>query len=177
MYIRQVVKERILYAYAVITTAVAIVCIVWGLVQYKATRDAGFLYNDSITTIIDKQSVYVAMLVNLALFSFGYLLGIKSSLIIKRGWIYVAIVILLIANFLLASRISIFILYSTILCFTGWYSIRQKKWLQGIAIVLGLVTAAFLFVTFFPKTLNRFRELTYTQFDYTHHGVESHYNM
>src|SRR5207237_331889 len=49
MYIRQAVKERILYAYAVITTAVAIVCIVWGLVQYKATRDAGFLYNDSIT--------------------------------------------------------------------------------------------------------------------------------
>jgi len=34
-----------------------------------------------------------------------------------------------------------------------------------------------LIFKFFPKTLNRFKELTYTEFDYKSMGKESHYNM
>jgi O-antigen ligase len=42
---------------------------------------------------------------------------------------------------------------------------------------MGLLGGAFLLVRLFPKTLNRFKELNYTEYQFNHHGVESHYNM
>jgi O-antigen ligase len=177
IYIRQALKARILYAYAVITTLAALFCMVWGLFQYQATQNAALLYNDSLTAVIDRQSVYVANMVNLAVFSFIYLLSIRSILLPKRILIYAAILVLLVTNFLLASRIGITILYGTLFCLAVYYIIQKRKFLVGAAFVLGLAAAAFLFVQVFPKTINRFRELTYTGYEYSHKGVESHYNM
>jgi O-antigen ligase len=46
-----------------------------------------------------------------------------------------------------------------------------------IGVVAGVGIAWLLLVNFFPKTINRFRELGYTNYEYSHHGVESHFNM
>jgi O-antigen ligase len=46
-----------------------------------------------------------------------------------------------------------------------------------IIVVAAVGVAWLLLVNFFPKTLNRFRELEFTHYEYTHHGVESHFNM
>ena len=41
----------------------------------------------------------------------------------------------------------------------------------------GLVTGAILLFLIFPKTLNRFKELGYTKFNYSSTSRESHFNM
>lgn len=177
VYIKQALKERILYAYAVITTITVLVSIVWATVQSISYDDASLLYNDNLTDILDKQSVYMALLVNLAVLSFGYLLSIRSTVVTKRSLVYVGFFILLVANFLLASRIAITMLYGSIICLAVYRVIQKRKLMQLGLIVLGMVMVGFLLVNFFPKTINRFRELGYTGYEYSHKGTESHFNM
>jgi O-antigen ligase len=177
LYIKQALKDRILYAYAVITTVTMLICIVWAVSQSISKDDVTLLYNDNLTIILDKQSIYIALLVNLAVYSFGYLLWIRSALISKKGLVYASLFILLVANFILASRISIIMLYGSIICVAIWWAIRQKKFLPLGIIVVGIAAAGFLLVNFFPKTVNRFRELKYTSYKYTDKGAEAHFNM
>lgn len=177
VYIKQALKERILYAYAVITTIAVLVSIVWATVQSISYNDASLLYNDNLTYLLDKQSVYMALLVNLAVLSFGYLLGIRSAVVTQRSLVYVSFLILLVANFLLASRISITMLYGSIICVAVYHVIKKRKLMQLGLIVAGMATLGFLLVNFFPKTVNRFRELGYTSYEYSHKGAESHFNM
>ena len=67
-------------------------------------------------------------------------------------------------------------LYGCIILVAVWRAIQKKKGLQLGIIAVSIAAALFLFVNFFPKTVNRFRELAYTSFDYSHKGVESHFN-
>jgi O-antigen ligase len=176
MYIKQALRERIIFAYAVITTLTLLVCIVWATIQSILSNDASLLYNDNLTVLLEKQSIYIALLVNLAVFGFGYLIGINSPVITKKGLVYVCFFILLVANFLLASRIAIIILYGSIVLVAAWRALQKKKLLQLGLVVVGIAAAWLLLVNIFPKTLNRFRELGYTSYDFTHQGVESHFN-
>ncbi len=160
VFIKQALKERILYAYAVITTITVLVCILWSVYKSISLNDPSQLYNDNLTNIIDKQSVYIALLVNLAVFSFGYLISIKSALVSKRagggGGIYACLFVLLVANFLIASRISIATLYGSILLVAVWRAIQRKKGLQLGIIAASVAAAWIILVNFFPKTVNRF---------------------
>jgi O-antigen ligase len=177
IYIKQALKERILYAYGIITTVTMLVCILWMGYQSIKQKDASLLYNDNLTDMIGKQSVYMALMVNVAVFSLGYLLSIDSVFVRKKWWIYVCFFVLLIANFLLASRMSIIMLYSSIVVVAVWQAIRKKKLLQLGIIAVSIVAVWVILVSFFPKTVNRFRELSYTSFDYTTKAAESHFNM
>ncbi len=177
VFIKQALKERILFSYAVITTITVLLCIIYAGYQSISLQDASLLYNDNLTNLIDKQSVYIALLVNLAVFSFGYLISIKSALVSRKGWIYACFFVLLVGNFLMASRIAITTLYGSIILVAVWRAIQKKKGLQLGIIAASIVVAWIVLVSFFPKTVNRFRELSYTGFDYSHKGVESHFNM
>ena len=176
VFIKQALKERILYAYGIITTVTMLVCMLW--MGYKSIKlnDASLLYNDNLTDILDKQSVYMALLVTVAVFSFGYLISIGSAFVRTRLWVYACFLVLLIANFLLASRISITVLYGSILLVAVWQAIQKKKLLQLGIIAVSIAAVWIILVSFFPKTVNRFRELGYTNFDYTYKGAESHFN-
>lgn len=88
-----------------------------------------------------------------------------------------AVVFLFGMSYLLASRNLMLVLYVITLGFALYYIFRRKKYLEGAALIMGLLIGVFLIFKFFPKTFNRFKELTYTQFDYKNMGKESHYNM
>lgn len=177
VYIKQTLKERIIYAYAVITTFVMLACLIYAIIMSVSLNDTSLLYNDNLTYLIDKQSIYIALLVNLAVLSFGYLVNIKSTLIKKNGFFYVCLFILLVSNFLLASRIAIITLYGSILLVALWFAVQKKKFKQLGILVAGILIAWLSLVNFFPKTVNRFRELGYTSYEFTHQGQESHFNM
>jgi O-antigen ligase len=81
-----------------------------------------------------------------------------------------------VANFLLASRMAIIILYGSIVLVAAWRALQKKKFMQLGLVVISVAVAWLLLVNIFPKTLNRFRELGYTSYDFTHQGVESHFN-
>jgi O-antigen ligase len=116
-------------------------------------------------------------MVNAAIFGYAYLLSLRSALVSKRAFVYTGIFVLLIANFLLASRTNITILYTSIFCYTAWYAIKKRRFMPFIGVVAAVGIAWLLLVNFFPKTINRFRELGYTSYEYSHQGVESHFNM
>jgi len=80
-------------------------------------------------------------------------------------------------SYFLASRVMIVTMFSSILAFAFYNIVLKKKYLTGITLVLGLGVGIFLIFKFFPKTVNRFKELAFTQFNYESMGTESHYNM
>lgn len=179
IYINETLKDRILYFYICATTAAAAVCLAWALAVYSKTHDAGFLYNDSLSDAIGKQSIYFAMMINIAVFGLLYLLFKKSFLVEKRLPVFITILFLLLIHFLLASRAAIIILYTGIVVYTVYFFIVIRK--RRILHIAGLLVAFLIIVlalfAVFPKTLNRFREIKYTQFTFNSHAAESHYNM
>jgi O-antigen ligase len=135
------------------------------------------MYDDNFTYALDKQSIYMALLSNVAIFAFGYLLAIKSKLVSKKGWVYASMIILLVANFFMASRIGLIILFSSIACVAVWRIIQKRKLKLLGLVAAGLAAVVVLLITVFPKTWGRFRELGYTKYTYSSQAEEHHFNM
>jgi len=153
-------KERILLGFVAATTFAGAGCLIYAIISVAVQHDFSLLYNDNLSGPINLQSIYFAMLINIALLSFGYLQIQKSVLIHKYAWIPV-LLILLPVHFLLASRIAIIILYGLVLFFAIYMVFVQKKKKQGLLLCIGLVSAGLLLFFIFPKTLNRFKEIGY----------------
>ncbi len=174
--IREELKNRILLCFCIVITVTALICLGYALGQYAKFHDASWLYDDNLTLAIKKQSIYVALMVNIALFSYAYLLNTPSFKIRFAGLAWICIAFLLVFHFMLASRIALIVLYSGILIFAGYTIVKKRRFREGAIIATGLLILAFLLLKFFPKTLNRFRELEYTGYVYSSHAIESHYN-
>jgi O-antigen ligase len=163
--------------YSFITTAAALVCLVSAFVVFRRLHETSYLYNDSLSDFVKIQSIYFALMINLAIFSYIYLLSKKEVITRYRTAVYAAVFFLLIIHFLLASRIAIIILYSALLVFAFYYIVKRRKILEGVTLITGLLIGSIVMVKLFPKTLNRFREMLFTEYTYTSSGVESHYDM
>jgi O-antigen ligase len=178
IYLKDSLKFRIFFIYAAVITFVALACLISSLVVYSRTNDAGFLYNDSLTDIIGKQSVYFALMVNLALFSYVYLILKNLVAAAAKKWIFISMAFLMIVHFMLASRMEISFLYGSGIVFALYYFfIVKKNKKAGFIMIGGLAVAALLFIQLFPKTINRFNELLYPDYRFESNAVESHYNM
>ncbi len=175
--IRPALKDRILLCFCVLVTLMALACLGWAYGQYLKFHDNGLLYDDSLTDLISRQSIYIALTVNLALFSYFYLLWKPGAMIRYRGLAWAAIAFLLVFHFLLASRIALIVLYSSLLFFAIYYVVKKRRFLEVTMLVAGLLIGALLLVKFFPKTLNRFSELRYTGYTFNSQAKERHYNM
>ena len=177
LYIREELKDRMLLAFIIIVTATSVVCLGYSFGQYREHHDTVFLYDDSLTALIHVQSIYFALIVNLALFSYFYLLRKGSFAIEYIGLAYLSIAFLLVFHFMLASRIAIISLYSVFLYFGIVYVVRRKLYLWGAVIILGVVIGSVILVKVFPKVIGRFDELRYTEYHFNNHNREHHYNM
>jgi O-antigen ligase len=170
-------KDRIIYAIPIVTTGAALISLCLSFSQYSATGNSGYLYNDSLTMHFVLQSIYVAMLVNISIVGLIYLLSKRPSFIKMPGLLYLAIVVLFGYHFLLASRSAMIILYGGLFLFAVYYIIKKRKYLEGVTLILGMFIGSFILFKFFPKTVQRFKELTYTSFQYSSTAAESHYDM
>jgi O-antigen ligase len=177
IYIREELKDRILLAFIVIVTVTSVLCLIYSIGQYRQRGDTGLLYNDSLTYLIHVQSIYFALIVNLALFSYFYLLRKGSFAIEYIGLAYLSIAFLLVFHFMLASRIAIISLYSVFLYFGIMYMVKKRLYLGGGVIILGLIVGSVILVKVFPKVVGRFDELRYTEYRFNNHNREHHYNM
>lgn len=173
--LRKEFKEKVLLGFAWLTSAIMLLCLGWGLYRSNFFRRPELLYSDSLTDILKQQSIYISLLVNLSIYIFAYhILYKKHSL---KAWMILAVVFLFGMSYLLASRNLMLVLYLVTVGFALYYIFGRKRYLEGAAVIMGLLIGVFLIFKFFPKTFNRFKELTYTQFDYKSMGKESHYNM
>lgn len=175
--INSVLRDRIIYAIAIITTGAALISLGLSFSQYSTTGNSAYLYNDSLTVHFVLQSIYVAMLVNISIVGLIYLLSKRPSFIKMPGLLYLAIIILFGYHFLLASRSAMIILYGGLFLYAVYYIIKKRKYLEGVTLILGMFIGSFILFKFFPKTVQRFKELTYTSFQYSSTAAESHYNM
>ena len=175
--INNVLRDRIIYAIAIVTTGAALISLGLSFSQYRATGNSGYLYNDSLTMHFVLQSIYVAMLVNISIVGLIYLLSKRPSFIKRPELLYLAIVILFSYHFLLASRSAMIILYGGLFLYAVYYIIKRRKYLEGATLILGMFIGSFILFKFFPKTVQRFKELSYTSFQYSSTAAESHYDM
>lgn len=175
--IRKEFRDKVLLGFAVITTLVGMVCLAWSIHRTITFDRIDYLYNDSLTLLIERQSIYISLLVTLSIFIFAYHLFYGALSSGQKTLIGLATFFLFGFSYLLASRNMMIVLYGTTLGFAFYYILKNRKYLEGATLIMGLLIGVFLTFKFFPKTLNRFKELTYTSFNYQNMGKESHFNV
>jgi O-antigen ligase len=173
--VRTSFRNAVLLGIAIITTAMGAVCFIYGLQRSQFFTHPEFLYNDALTEILGQQSIYIALLVNIAIYIFSYFILIKKAR--HRVWMLFAVLFLFAFSYLLASRIMMGTLLVMAPGFCLYYIFSRGKYLEGATLLFALLMGGFAIFKLFPQTLNRFKELTYTKFDYQGTGKESHYNM
>jgi O-antigen ligase len=173
--LRKEFRNNLLLGCAVLTTILSLVCLVYGVQRSHFFKHPEFLYNDALTEVLGRQSIYISLLVNIAIYFFAYFILFQKSM--YKGWMLLAVLFLFGMNYLLSSRIMMVVLYAVTFGFCVYYIFNRKKYLEGATLLMGLLIGVFLIFKFFPETLNRFKELTYTKFSYQNMGKESHYNM
>jgi O-antigen ligase len=171
LYIREELKDRILLSYCFFTTVAAVTCVIFAWYEYRLSGDASHLFSDRLTTAIGRESVYIGMVVDLALFSYVYLLQKQSFAIEYKGLVYLSIAFLLVFHYMLASRIAIITLYAGFLVFAAWYGLKARQYLRAGILAGILLLAAFFMIRFFPRTLESFKELGNTSYVYSNPGA------
>lgn len=177
IYISKSFKEKILMGFAVITTIACFVCLCYSIYASGFFKRPELLYNDSLTHLIGRQSIYISLLVNISIFIFSYWIFYKPLGGNKKALLLLAVAFLFSISYLLASRSMMVVLYAITICFIVYYIFKRKKYLEGATLLMAMLIGIFLIFKFFPQTINRFKELTYTQYNYSNKGKESHYNM
>lgn len=175
--VQKELRDKILLGIAVIITVAMMACVGYGIYRSASLHSTAYLYNDALSEpVTGQQSIYSSLLVNIAIYIFTWFLFFKPGTR-NKPLIVLAILFLFVASFLLASRNLMLVLYASTIVFGAYYIIRQKKYLEGLTLIMGLLIGIFLVFKFSTKTINRFKELTFTQFSYGQTGPESHYNM
>jgi len=170
-------RRRMLLVYAAVTTLAALFCLGWSVCRAWRLHDTQWLYDDSLTVVIDRQSSYVAWMVTMAIFCYVDALGMPGLNRNGKVTIYMGMGFLLFFHYLLASRAALIFLFLVGMAYMV-YRLRSRgdklRFLARVAAGVVLYAAAAIA---FPKTLHRFRELQYTDYDFQSRGRESHYNM
>lgn len=172
--IRPVVFYRMILYFSLVISAAALLALVVAAVKAGTRHDPSLLYNDNLTDLYTLQSVYFALLVNLAIIGYAWLW--VNGLIRHKAMVLAAIVLLVFCQCLLASRVSLIFLVSAATCFVAWWAHSRKR--LGILLIFFPVVAALVlaFTLIFPKSVNRFRELGFGHYDYQSQARESHFN-
>jgi len=170
--------NKILLFYAFSTTIASIVGFSYGFYLNTKLHDTGYLYNDNISALLmGKQSVYFAFYVNIAVFIFIYQLLQKEEIIQKLHFlIWVSILWLLFISFMLACKTAMIGLFIILLWTVIFYLIKKRKFFEITIIAVALIVGGFLAVKTSPKTMNRFKGLTQTDFQFENRNKENHFN-
>lgn len=170
-------RDKVLLGFAVITSLACAVMLAWSIDRSGYFAHPELLYNDSLTELIERQSIYISLLVTLSIFIFGYHLFFRPLSRAQTVLLSIATLFLYGISYLLASRNMMVVLYATTISFLFYYMFQKRQYALGATLLVILLAGIASVFFFFPKTANRFKELTYTEFEYGNMGQESHYNM
>jgi O-antigen ligase len=169
-------RNKILLGMGIIVCAACFASLCWAFYRFRQeNNNSAWLYNDALSYLIGQQSIYTSVFVNISIYVFTYYLLYEPLSARRKFLLGSGIVFLFAISYLLASRNMMLILYATVIVFSFYVVLKKKKYVEGATLLMGLFIAGFLIYKFFPKTLNRFKELGFTQFSYQNEGKESHY--
>jgi O-antigen ligase len=170
-------KQKLLVLFAWATAAAALIGIMYGAILSVSTGDTGFLYNDNLGEMFDKQAVYFAMYGNFAIAIFLYFLHTKWLKEKRsRNLAISSIVLLCVLNYLLASRSAMVVLAVMLICYVFFLIYRQKRFLTGLILLFGMVIGGVLCAKLFPKAAARIVDFTNTTYQYRSLNAEDHFN-
>jgi len=169
--------KKILLLFAWTTAAAALLGLGYGVFQTLNTGDTGYLYNDSLGILFEKQAVYFAMYVNFAVVILLWNLqqGYFGKTRIRN--LAVCTVIFLVAFvYLLACRTALLLLLVVIAGQLVYMIYSRKQYLTGAILALGLVLAGSFFYKLFPKASSRLLFVTQMNYNYESKGPADHFN-
>ncbi len=171
-------RNKLLVFFALTTALASFAGFVYGVWLAISTKDKGYLYNDNISDLLlGKQAAYFSFYVGAAvLILINLLLRNDASLSKLKAFAYLAIVWLMLYDFLLASKTGLLALMLILLPLLILSFIGKKKWMEIGILTFGLISSGVILNKMFPKTFHRFQGFTQTEFHYNNNTTENHFN-
>ncbi|MCB0487317.1 MAG: O-antigen ligase family protein [Cyclobacteriaceae bacterium] len=155
---------------------VGLIGIVNALILFNRTSNTVYLYSDNLLILINGQAIYFALYLNVCLLFIWDLQRRNQLGKWKPVYLAVAAPILVTLIFLLASRMSLLILACIVCLGIITFIVKQKRYLMGAMLCTVVVLTVIVLAFAFPKTINRFKSLTYFHFDYKNSEEVYHFN-
>jgi len=156
--------------------AVSIIGLIYSNYLFLTAGESVYLYSDNLLLLIKGQAIYFALYLNAALLFVAYLYFTDSLVTKKYLYTYLVTPTLVLMIFLLASRISLMVLVLLFILLVVVIIIKNKKYKLGLALISCFAIGILLLAALFPKTINRFKSLTYYHFDYKDATQVYHFN-
>ena len=170
-------RRALLLLFAFLTAIAGVIGILFGFYMILQTGDTGYIYNDNLGILFDKQAVYFAIYVNFAVMILVYFLHKKYIPQKKhRNLALASIVVLVLVSYLLASRMSMLILGLFLIGYIVYIILKQKRYLTGFILFFGIIIISVFSIQLFPKTTNRFVSVTNSKFEYSNLHQVDHFN-
>jgi O-antigen ligase len=169
--------KKLLFFFACCTAVAVVLGLLCSTFLVLRSGDTGYLYNDNLGILFDRQAVYFGMYVNFAIAVFVYFL--QQNYVtrpVQKNAIVFALILMTVFNYLLASRISMLVLGLFWAGYIAYTVIRQKRYLSGFIMLFGAMILIVLAIQLFPKTMNRFQSVTNAGYDYTNLHEFDHFN-
>ncbi|MFI5151403.1 MAG: O-antigen ligase family protein [Bacteroidia bacterium] len=169
--------RKILLLFAWTTVCAAILAILYGTAMVIHTGDTGYLYNDSLGILYEKQAVYLAMYVNFAvIILLGQLHENRFAKKLYRNLALFAVLFLTAFVYLLACRTALLLLLLVLGGYVFYMIFKQKRYLSGGMLVLGFLLASVMSYKLFPKAASRLLFVTQTAYTFESKGESDHFN-
>ncbi len=167
--------KKILVFYVITTVVASMVGFVYGTYRVIHESNTAYFYNDNISELLlGKQAAYFGLYVNVAILSCIYILrDRKKNKDNSNAFFYVSIAWLLFINYMLASKMSTISIVGIIICIAFVNIVRNKKILEGLILVFGLLIGAVMLNNMFPNTFNRFKTINQTGFRFDNTNPEN----
>lgn len=159
---------RLLKTFILVCALAGLAGLINGIRLFIQTGFTSYLYSDNLTLLMNGgQGIYFAVTVTLAIVFTVYLI-LEKHLGARERMVYTYLLLPFFATlvFLLAGRLSLSVLALLVLGGLLMAIIQRKQYTLGISILAVLLIAVLALAAFFPKTINRFKSLTYFHFDY-----------
>lgn len=147
------------------------------LLVYTGKAGAEYFYSDLIAEPFIDQAIYMAFYINIVFVLMTYQIITKQGVLNRIKWLkFLVYPFFITIHFLLASRMSILILIVAFILFLVFWLFRRLSLKQSLVLVLSGGILIFSLISFFPKTLNRFKLINQFEFDYTNPNPLNHFN-
>ena len=177
IFLKQISVQRILFTVVVGCFLTSFIGFLYSLSQYiSGNGGSDLFYNDNLLLLFKMQAVYFAFFTNVSVFIVIHLI---SKGFFNKTFKYFAFFLIawfILINFLMASRLSIIILYLTGISFLAIYLIRSKKYKTLLISLFGVIVLLLTIVIIFPKTMNRFKAITNIEYDFENTNRINHFN-
>jgi O-antigen ligase len=167
--------RNILLFYAITTALASLAGFMYGARIAIHENNSAYYYNDNISELLlGKQAAYFGLYVNVAILFIVYIIGSNYS--DTKGYrfiLFASLVWLIFINYMLASKMSTISLGIILISMAFARIIRNRKKMEGVILVFGLLISGVILNELFPKTIGRFKTITQTDYRFDNTNPEN----